>query len=183
MAFGWIYRPFTNSGIEIGIATPITEQHWFWPILMPISDPAGVLQNRAISSNSLHSGGCMREIIKTTNAPSPIGPYSQAIRANGFIFISGQIPIEPATGAVSGEDIAAQTRQVMKNLAAILEAAGSGLEKIVKTTVFLANLEDFVRFNQVYGEFLGNARPARATVQVPRLPKEVLIQVDAVALA
>jgi len=125
----------------------------------------------------------MREIIKTTSAPSPIGPYSQAIRANGFVFVSGQIPIEPATGAVSGEDIVAQTRQVMKNVAAILEAAGSGLEKIVKTTVFLANLEDFARFNQVYAEFLGDAKPARATVQVSRLPKEVLIQVDAVALA
>ena len=125
----------------------------------------------------------MQEIIETSSAPSPIGPYSQAVRGNGFIFVSGQIPVEPGTGAVSGGDIAAQTRQVMKNLAAILEAAGSGVEKIVKTTVFLANLEDFVRFNQVYGEFLGNVRPARATVQVSRLPKEVLIQIDAVALA
>jgi 2-iminobutanoate/2-iminopropanoate deaminase len=125
----------------------------------------------------------MQEIIETVSAPSPIGPYSQAIRANGFVFVSGQIPIEPATGAVSGGDIAVQTWQVMKNLAAILEAAGSGLERTVKTTVFLANLEDFPRFNDVYGEFLGNARPARATVQVSRLPKEVLIQVDAVALA
>jgi 2-iminobutanoate/2-iminopropanoate deaminase len=125
----------------------------------------------------------MQEIIQTSKAPSPIGPYSQAIRGNGFIFISGQIPIEPGTGAVVGGDIAAQTRQVMKNLAAILEAAGSGLERIVKTTVFLANLEDFAQFNQVYGEFLGKARPARATVQVSRLPKEVLLQVDAIALA
>jgi len=125
----------------------------------------------------------MQEIIETSSAPSPIGPYSQAVRGNGFIFVSGQIPVEPGTGAVSGGDIAAQTRQVMKNLAAILEAAGSGVEKIVKTTVFLAILEDFVRFNQVYGEFLGNVRPARATVQVSRLPKEVLIQIDAVALA
>jgi 2-iminobutanoate/2-iminopropanoate deaminase len=125
----------------------------------------------------------MQEIIETASAPSPIGPYSQAICANGFVFVSGQIPIEPATGAVSGGDIAVQTRQVMKNLAAILEAAGSGLERTVKTTVFLANLEDFPRFNDVYGEFLGNARPARATVQVSRLPKEVLVQVDAVALA
>jgi 2-iminobutanoate/2-iminopropanoate deaminase len=125
----------------------------------------------------------MQEIIQTSKAPSPIGPYSQAVRGNGFIFVSGQIPIEPGTGAVSGGDVAAQTRQVMKNLAAILEAAGSGLEKVVKTTVFLANMEDFAQFNRVYGEFLGNARPARATVQVSRLPKEVLLQVDAVALA
>ncbi|MBZ5496884.1 MAG: RidA family protein [Acidobacteriia bacterium] len=124
----------------------------------------------------------MREIIETNSAPSPIGPYSQAIRANGFLFVSGQIPIDSATGEVITGDIAAQTRQVMKNLAAILTAAGSGLHQVVKTTVFLANLDDFARFNQVYGEFLGNAKPARATVQVSRLPKEVLIQLDAIAL-
>jgi 2-iminobutanoate/2-iminopropanoate deaminase len=129
------------------------------------------------------NGGCMREIIETAQAPRPIGPYAQAIRANGFIFVSGQIPIDPATGSVSGGDIEAQTRQVMKNLAAILEAAGSGLGNIVKTTVFLANLDEFPRFNQIYGEYLGEAKPARATVQVARLPREVLLQVDAVALA
>ena len=125
----------------------------------------------------------MREVIETPEAPSPIGPYSQAIRANGFIFVSGQIPIDPATGAVVAGEIAAQTQQVMNNLAAILAAAGSGLNQIVKTTVFLTNLGDFPRFNQVYGEFLGDAKPARATVQVARLPKEVLLQVDAIALA
>ncbi len=125
----------------------------------------------------------MREIIETKSAPNPIGPYSQAIRANGFLFVSGQIPIDPATGAVVAGDIAAQTQQVMNNLAAILAAAGSGLNQIVKTTVFLTNLEDFPRFNQVYGEFLGDAKPARATVQVARLPKDVLLQVDAIALA
>jgi 2-iminobutanoate/2-iminopropanoate deaminase len=125
----------------------------------------------------------MKEIIETKNAPSPIGPYSQAIRANGMLFVSGQIPLDPATGKTIEGDIAAQTRQVMNNLAAILSAAGSGLNQVVKTTVFLANLDDFPSFNQVYGEFLGNVRPARATVQVSRLPKEVLIQVDAIALA
>jgi len=124
----------------------------------------------------------MREIIETRNAPAPIGPYSQAIRANGFIFVSGQIPLDPASGAVVQGDIVDQTRQVMNNLAAILESAGSGLAKIVKTTVFLTDLEHFARFNQVYGEFLGEAKPARATVQVSRLPKEVLLQVDAIAL-
>ena len=92
----------------------------------------------------------MREIIATNSAPSPIGPYSQAIRANGFIFVSGQIPIDPATGGITGGDVAVQTRQVMNNLAAILLAAGSGLDKIVKTTVFLANLDDFPRFNQIF---------------------------------
>ncbi len=125
----------------------------------------------------------MREIIETKDAPTPIGPYSQAVRAQGFLFVSGQIPIDPATGNPVGGDIAGQTRRVMTNLAAILNAAGSGLDQVVKTTVFLANIDDFSRFNQVYGEFLGNSKPARATVQVARLPKEVLIQIDAIALA
>ena len=124
----------------------------------------------------------MREIIETAKAPSPIGPYSQAVRANGFVFVSGQIPILPATGSLVQGDIAAQTRQVMQNLAAILEAAGSGLQKVVKTTIYLTNLDDFSRLNQVYAEFLGDAKPARATVQVGRLPREVLVEIEAVAL-
>jgi 2-iminobutanoate/2-iminopropanoate deaminase len=124
----------------------------------------------------------MREIIETGNAPAPIGPYSQAIRANGLIFVSGQIPLIPDSGAIAPGDIADQTRQVMNNLAAILQSAGSGLSRVVKTTVFLADLDQFARFNQVYAEFLGEAKPARATVQVSRLPKEVLVEVDAIAL-
>lgn len=124
----------------------------------------------------------MKEIIETKSAPSPIGPYSQAIKANGFLFVSGQIPIDPANGTIAGGDIEAQTRQVMNNMAAILKAAGSGFDRVVKTTVFLANMEDFPRFNQVYGEFLGQSKPARATVEVARLPKDVLLQVDAIAL-
>jgi len=124
----------------------------------------------------------MRQAIETTEAPAPIGPYSQAILANGFVFVSGQIPLDPETGAVAGSDIAAQTQQVMKNLKTILHAAGSSLDRTVKTTVFLANLDDFPRFNQVYAEFLGTAKPARATVEVSRLPKGVLLQVDAIAL-
>ncbi len=125
----------------------------------------------------------MREIIETKGAPAPIGPYSQAVRAQGLLFVSGQIPLDPATGVPVGGDIADQTRRVMANLTAILNAAGSGLDRVVKTTVFLANLDDFPRFNQVYGEVLGDSKPARATVQVSRLPKEVLIQIDAIALA
>ncbi len=124
----------------------------------------------------------MQERVETKRAPAPIGPYSQAIRAGGFLFLSGQIPIDPATGSVIDGDIAVQTAQVLKNLAAVLEAAGSGLTKVVKTTVFLKNLEDFSRFNQVYAEYLGGAKPARSTVQVARLPKEVLVEIDAVAL-
>jgi 2-iminobutanoate/2-iminopropanoate deaminase len=125
----------------------------------------------------------MLEIIKTEKAPSPIGPYSQAIRANGFLFVSGQIPIDPQTGDVVGGGIEDQTRQVMGNLAAILEAAGSGLPKVVKTTIFLINLDDFASVNRIYGELLGDVKPARATVQVARLPKEVLVEIEAVALA
>jgi len=124
----------------------------------------------------------MREIIETGKAPAPIGPYSQAIRANGLVFVSGQIPLLPESGTVVPGDIVDQTRQVMNNLAAILQSAGSGLSKIVKTTVYLADLDQFASFNQVYAEFLGEAKPARATVQVSRLPKGALLEVDAIAL-
>ncbi len=124
----------------------------------------------------------MKEIIETEGAPLPIGPYSQAVRAGQFVFVSGQIPIDPAAGSPVGGDISDQTRQVMKNLAAILDAAGSSLDRVVKTTVYLARMDDFPRFNQVYGEYLGGSKPARATVEVSRLPKDVLLQVDAIAL-
>jgi len=125
----------------------------------------------------------MKEIIETTDAPSSIGPYSQAIRANGFIFVSGQIPIQPDTGLVVEGDIAVQAHQVIRNLSAILKAAGSGIDQVVKTTVFLSNLDDFSRFNQIYEEYFMEARPARATVQVARLPKEVLLEMEAIAIA
>ena len=125
----------------------------------------------------------MREIIETKAAPDPIGPYSQAIRTNGLIFISGQIPIQPETGLVVEGGIEAQTHQVMKNLSAILHAAGSGFDKVVKTTIFLSNLDDFSCFNRIYEEYFGEARPARATVQVSRLPREVLLEIEAIAIA
>ncbi|MBN1569480.1 MAG: RidA family protein [Acidobacteria bacterium] len=125
----------------------------------------------------------MREIIETKAAPDPIGPYSQAIRSNGFIFISGQIPVRPETGSVVEGNIEIQTHQVIKNLSAILLAAGSGLDKVVKTTVFLSNLDDFSTFNRVYEEYFREARPARVTVQVSRLPKEVLLEIEAIAIA
>ncbi len=125
----------------------------------------------------------MQERISTSKAPAPIGPYSQAIRAGGFVFLSGQIAIDPATGTVVPGDITDQTRQVLKNLAAVLEAAGSSLDKVVKTSIFLKNLDDFARFNSVYAEYLGEAKPARSTVQAARLPKEVLVEIEAVALA
>jgi 2-iminobutanoate/2-iminopropanoate deaminase len=125
----------------------------------------------------------MQEIIATDHAPRPIGPYSQAIRAGGFIFVSGQIPLHPHTGSIQGADIASQTDQVMKNMTAILEAAGSGLAKVVKTTVYLTDLNNFSGFNLVYEEHFGGIKPARSTVQVARLPKEVLLEIEAIAIA
>jgi len=125
----------------------------------------------------------MQEIIATCHAPKPIGPYSQAICANGFIFVSGQIPLRPDTGSVEGVDIASQTTQVMKNMTSILEAAGSCLTKVVKTTVFLTDLDNFSGFNLVYEEYFGEIKPARSTVQVARLPKEVLLEIEAIAIA
>jgi 2-iminobutanoate/2-iminopropanoate deaminase len=125
----------------------------------------------------------MMDIIETKNAPAPIGPYSQAMRANGFVFVSGQIPVCPDTGMVVYGEIEIQTHQVMKNLEAILHAAGSGLDQVVKTTVFLSNLDDFSGFNGVYAEYFEKTKPARATVQVARLPKEVLLEIEAIATA
>ena len=124
----------------------------------------------------------MREVISTEQAPKAIGPYSQAIRAGGFIFTSGQIPVDPATQQVIAGDVAAQTDRVLKNLAAILEAAGSGLEKVVRCTVFLKNMGDFAAMNEVYGRYFKQAPPARSTVEVARLPKDVLVEIDAIAL-
>jgi 2-iminobutanoate/2-iminopropanoate deaminase len=125
----------------------------------------------------------MREVISTKDAPQAIGPYSQAIRANGFVFVSGQIPTDPATQQIIVGDVAAQTERVLKNLAAILKAAGSGLEKVVRSTVYLKNMGDFGAMNEVYGRHFTSAPPARATVEVARLPKDVLVEIDVIALA
>jgi 2-iminobutanoate/2-iminopropanoate deaminase len=125
----------------------------------------------------------MREVIATDEGPRAIGPYSQAIRANGFVFVSGQVAIDPATQQVIGGDVAAQTERVLRNLAGILKAAGSGLEKVVRSTVFLKNMSDFVAMNEVYGRHFTSAPPARSTVEVARLPKDVLVEIDVIALA
>jgi 2-iminobutanoate/2-iminopropanoate deaminase len=125
----------------------------------------------------------MREVIATGQAPQAIGPYSQAIRAQGLIFTSGQVAIDPATQQVIAGDVSAQTDRVLKNLAAILEASGSGLEKVLRCTVFLKNMGDFVAMNEVYGRYFKQAAPARSTVEVARLPKDVLVEIDAIALA
>jgi len=124
----------------------------------------------------------MREIISTKDAPQAIGPYSQAIKANGFIFTSGQIAIDPATQQVIVGDAAAQTDRVLRNLSEILEAAGSGLGKVVRATVFLKDMGDFAAVNAVYGKYFSTAPPARSTVEVARLPKDVLVEIDVIAL-
>jgi 2-iminobutanoate/2-iminopropanoate deaminase len=124
----------------------------------------------------------LREVVSTPDAPQAIGPYSQAIRANGLVFVSGQVAIDPATQQVIEGDVAAQTERVMKNLAAILKAAGSGVENVVRSTVFLKSMGDFAAMNAVYGKYFSSAPPARSTVEVSRLPKDVLVEIDVIAL-
>jgi 2-iminobutanoate/2-iminopropanoate deaminase len=125
----------------------------------------------------------MRDVISTNEGPQAIGPYSQAIRANGFVFVSGQVAIDPATQQVVDGDVATQTDRALKNLSAILRAAGSGLETVVRSTVFLKNMSDFTAMNQIYGRYFSSTPPARSTVEVSRLPKDVLVEIDVIALA
>ena len=125
----------------------------------------------------------MKEIISTENAPGAIGPYSQAIKANGMVFCSGQIPIDPATGEFVSHVVSEQTEQVLKNLTAVLVAAGTDLSGVVKTTVFLADMNDFVEMNEVYARFFGDNKPARATVQAARLPRDAKVEIECIALA
>ena len=125
----------------------------------------------------------MREVIATDNGPKAIGPYSQAIKANGLVFLSGQIPLDPATQQLIAGDVAAQTERVLQNIAGILDAAGSSLSQVVKTTVFLKSMNDFAAMNEVYGRHFTAEPPARSTVEVARLPKDVLVEIDVIALA
>ncbi|MCC6705847.1 MAG: RidA family protein [Thermomicrobiales bacterium] len=127
-------------------------------------------------------GTAVKTTVATDKAPAAIGPYSQAIKAGGFVFTSGVIPLDPASGEIVGENITEQTERVLANLKAVLEAAGSGLDKVVKTTCFLQNLGDFAAFNEVYASAFTSDPPARSTVQVAKLPREVLVEVEAVAL-
>jgi 2-iminobutanoate/2-iminopropanoate deaminase len=123
-----------------------------------------------------------REAVSTNNAPQAIGPYSQAIKANGFLFSSGQVALDPATNTLITGGIVEQTEQVLKNLTAILQAAGSSWEKVVKTTVFLKDMAQFGQMNEVYGKVCKGAPPARSTVEVARLPKDVAVEIDLIAL-
>ena len=125
----------------------------------------------------------MREVIATTNGPQAIGPYSQAIKANGFIFLSGQTALDPATQQLVSGGIAEQTERVLKNLEAILQAAGSSLDKVVHCSVFLKDMNDFAAMNAVYGQFFKANPPARTTVGASRLPKDGLVEINATALA
>jgi len=125
----------------------------------------------------------MRDVIATKDGPAAIWPYSQAIRANGFVFVSGQIALDPVTNTLVSGDVAFQTDRVLKNLSGILKAAGTSLEKVVRSTVFLKNMGDFAAMNEVYGSYFSSAPPARSTVEVARLPKDVLVEIDVIALA
>ena len=124
----------------------------------------------------------MREIVATETAPQAIGPYSQAIRIGDFVFTSGQIPIDPQTGVFVEGGIAEQTEQVLCNLAEVLRAAGTNLEGVVKTTVFLADMDDFAAMNEVYGRYFSNEPPARSTVQAARLPRDARVEIDVIAV-
>ena len=126
--------------------------------------------------------GTLREVIATEQAPRAIGPYSQAIRAGNLLFCSGQIPIDPTTGEFVSGGVAEQTEQVMRNLSAVLSAGQSSLGQVVKTTVFLADMNDFTAMNEVYGRFFGENPPARATVQAARLPRDAKVEIDAIAI-
>ena len=125
----------------------------------------------------------MRTVIATDRGPKAIGPYSQAIKANGLVFLSGQIPLDPATQQLITGEVAAQTEQVLQNISAILDAAGTSFSRVVKTTVFLKSMNDFAAMNEVYGRHFSAEPPARSTVEVARLPKDVLVEIDVIALA
>ena len=123
----------------------------------------------------------MKQSISSADAPKAIGPYSPAVRAGQFLFVSGQVPIDPATGDMIAGDIAAQTRRVLDNVGALLKAAGRSFGDVVRTTVFLADLNDFAAMNEVYGQYFPQPYPARATVQVARLPKDARVEIDVIA--
>jgi len=125
----------------------------------------------------------MRQVIVTSDGPKAIGPYSQAIKANGLVFLSGQIPLDPATQQLVAGDVAAQTERVMRNITGILAAAGSSSAQVVKTTVFLKSMNDFAAMNEVYARHFTAEPPARSTVEVARLPKDVLVEIEVIALA
>lgn len=124
----------------------------------------------------------MKQAIQTKEAPAAIGPYSQAIKANGLVFCSGQTPMDPESGQVVDGGVAVQTERVLNNLSAVLQAAGTSLDKVVKTSVFLKDMNDFAAMNEVYGRYFKGEPPARSTIQAARLPKDALVEIDVIAL-
>lgn len=124
----------------------------------------------------------MREIVATELGPKAIGPYSQAVKVNGFVFTAGQVALDPETGSMVGSEIKSQTERVMQNLKGIVEAAGSSLEKVVKTTVFLKDMNDFAAMNEIYARYFSSTPPARSTVEVARLPKDARVEIEVIAL-
>jgi 2-iminobutanoate/2-iminopropanoate deaminase len=124
----------------------------------------------------------MRQAVSTSAAPQAIGPYSQAVRAGGLLFVSGQIPLDPSTGAMVDGDIGAQTRRVLQNLGEILTAAGASFDRVVRTTVYLADMADFAAMNEVYGTFFATPAPARSTIQAAGLPKNARVEIDVIAV-
>jgi 2-iminobutanoate/2-iminopropanoate deaminase len=125
----------------------------------------------------------MKNVVATNRGPKPIGPYSQAIKANGFIYLSGQVALDPKSGEIVGSDIRQQTERVFENIIGILEAAGANLHHVIKTTVFLKDMNDFAAMNEVYARYFTTAAPARSTVQVSRLPKDTLVEIEVIAAA
>ena len=124
----------------------------------------------------------MKEVVLTARGPKPIGPYSQAIKSNGFLFVSGQIALDPQSGEFVGTDVRQQTERVLENLKAILEAAGSSLKHVVKTTVFLKDMNDFPAMNETYARYFNTTPPARSTIQAARLPKDALVEIEVIAV-
>jgi 2-iminobutanoate/2-iminopropanoate deaminase len=124
-----------------------------------------------------------KDVVRTEGAPPPIGPYSQAIRAGGLIFVSGQIPLDPDTGQMVSGDVKAQTRRVLQNLSAVLQAAGSSMDRVVKTTIFLRDMNDFGAVNEEYASAFRELPPARSTVQAARLPRDAMVEIECIALA
>jgi len=132
--------------------------------------------------NYLVEGTMGKEVINTKKAPAAIGPYSQAIKAGGLLFISGQLGIDPTSGKMIANDIRDETRLVLENIKAILKVSGSSLDKVVKTTVFVSDMNNFVKMNEIYGQYFNERPPARATVEVSRLPKDAKVEIDAIAI-
>lgn len=136
----------------------------------------------AQSKNPMKSEAGSREVVVASDAPKAVGPYSMGIKAGGFVFTAGQLPLDPATGQLAGNDVATQTEQVLKNIEAVLKAAGTSMDRVVKTTVFLKSMSDFAAMNEVYGKHFKESPPARSTIQVGGLARDAIVEIEAVAL-